>query len=57
LPSSWGKRRTETARFYVYEIHVWSFYEAKYDVEEVKYVLPYVEWLLQYTKKALAHER
>jgi len=57
LAQQLGEERIKAARFYAYGIHVWGFHEAEYGIGEVRYVLPYVGWLLQYTKKALAHER
>jgi len=48
-----GEDRIRTAWSYAYEIHVWGFHETKYGNEEVKHSLPYIEWLLQYAKKAL----
>ena len=33
-----------------FEIHVWGFHEGKYDVEEIKRSVPYVEWLVGYVK-------
>ena len=40
-----------------YDIHVWGFHEAKYDIEDVKATLPLAKWLLEYTKKILIQHR
>jgi len=48
-----GEERIRTAWAYAYEIHVWGFHETKYGIDIVKQTLPYIEWLLQYTKKIL----
>ncbi|NPB01057.1 MAG: superfamily I DNA and RNA helicase and helicaseubunit [Crenarchaeota archaeon] len=36
-----------------YDLHVWGFHEAKLDIEDVRLDLPYVEWLLEYTRKII----
>lgn len=36
-----------------YDIHVWGFHERKYDVEDVKPILPLAKWLLEYAEKLL----
>ncbi len=36
-----------------YDVHVWGFHEAKYDMEEIEADLPHVEWLLEYTRRAI----
>jgi len=54
LAQQLGDERIRTAWAYAYEIHVWGFHEAKYGIDIVKQTLPYVEWLLQYTKKTVS---
>jgi len=48
-----GEERIRAAWAYAYDIHVWGFHEAKYEIEEVKHTLPYIDWLLEYTRRAL----
>jgi len=57
LAQQLGDERIRTAWAYAYEIHVWGFHEAKYGIDIVKQTLPYVEWLLQYTKKIVGAGR
>ncbi len=35
-----------------YDIHIWGFHEGKYSVEDVAEDIGYVEWLLNYVKRA-----
>jgi len=48
-----GEERIRAAWAYAYDIHVWGFHEAKYEIEEVKHTLPHIDWLLEYTRRAL----
>jgi hypothetical protein len=34
-----------------FEIHVWGFHEGKYDIEDIKRSVPYVEWLVDFCSK------
>jgi len=36
-----------------YDIHVWGFHEAKYEVEDVREDLKHIEWLLNYVKQII----
>jgi len=45
--------RIESAWAVAYEVHVWGFHEAKYDVEDIKDDIKYAEWLLNYTKQVV----
>jgi hypothetical protein len=37
-----------------YDMHVWGFHEAKYDVEDLKDDVEHVKWLLSFTKQVMA---
>jgi hypothetical protein len=37
-----------------YDVHVWGFHEAKYDVEDLKDDVEHVKWLLSFTKQVMA---
>ena len=36
-----------------YEIYTWGFHEAKYSIEDIEDDVKYVEWIVEYTKKAV----
>ena len=36
-----------------YDIHVWGFHEAKYNIEDVEDDVKYAEWIIEYTRKTL----
>lgn len=48
-----GEERISYAWSKAYEVHVWSFHEAKYRVEDVETALPIVSWLLSYARGLL----
>jgi hypothetical protein len=37
-----------------YDVHVWGFHEAKYDVEDLKDDVEHAKWLLSFTKQVMA---
>jgi hypothetical protein len=37
-----------------YDVHVWGFHEAKYDVEDFKDDVEHAKWLLSFTKQVMA---
>jgi len=37
-----------------YDVHIWGFHEAKYEVEDIREDLQYAKWLIEYVKKLLA---
>ncbi len=48
-----GEPRIRSAWANAYDVHVWGFHEAKYDVETLEAVLPDVEWLVGYVRQLL----
>jgi len=53
LAKKLNEPRVEYIWAVAYDIHVWGFHEAKYDVEKIKGDVTHVEWLLNYTKKLI----
>lgn len=51
-----GEDRVRLAWKDAYDIHVWGFHEAKYDVEDVKASLPLARWLLGYARRVLKQQ-
>ncbi|HEW93747.1 superfamily I DNA and RNA helicase and helicaseubunit [Candidatus Geothermarchaeota archaeon] len=43
--------RIEEAWAIAYDIHVWGFHEAKYDIGDIEDDIKYAEWIINYTKK------
>jgi len=37
-----------------YDVHVWGFHEAKYDVDDLKDDVEHAKWLLSFTKQVMA---
>ena len=52
-----GEERIRVTWALAYDVHVWGFHEAKYTLDDVKPLLPYVEWLLDYTRNKLEERR
>ena len=48
-----GEPKIRFAWANAYDVRVWGFHEAKYDVEIVSTVLPDIEWLVNYVKQLL----
>ncbi|ABL89082.1 PaREP1/PaREP8 domain containing family protein [Pyrobaculum islandicum DSM 4184] len=49
-----GEDRVRLAWKDAYDIHVWGFHEAKYDVRDVKAALPLARWLVEFVKSRVA---
>nr|WP_245521938.1 PaREP1 family protein [Pyrobaculum neutrophilum] len=49
-----GEDRFRLAWKDAYDIHVWGFHEAKYDVRDVKAALPPARWLVEFVKSRAA---
>ena len=45
------RKEIEDAWARAFNIHVWGFHEGKFDVEDIKPDVPYVEWLIDYVKE------
>ena len=48
--------RIEVVWAEAFELHIWGFHEKALNIEHIQPDLPYVEWLLNYTKEALNKE-
>ncbi|MHC1610710.1 MAG: PaREP1 family protein [Candidatus Methanospirareceae archaeon] len=48
-----GERRIEEVWAEAFDLHVWGFHEKSLDIEHIKPDVPYVEWLVSYTKGTL----
>ena len=46
-----GEPMIEQVWAIAYDLHVWGFHEAKYDIEDIKDDVKYAEWIIEYTKK------
>jgi len=40
-----------------YDVHVWGFHEAKYNIDDIKDDLEYVKWLLEFTEKLIKNKK
>lgn len=45
-----GERRIEEAWTVAFDLHVWGFHEKALGVEHIEPDIPYIEWLVDYTK-------
>ena len=48
-----GERKIEEAWTIAFNLHVWGFHERALGVEHIEPDVPYVEWLVNYTKEVL----
>ncbi|MGQ9469333.1 MAG: PaREP1 family protein [Nitrososphaerales archaeon] len=54
LASKLDEDRIEFAWSIAFDLHVWGFHERGLRVEDVKRDIPHIEWLIEYTEKALS---
>jgi len=49
--------KIEQAWAIAYDIHVWGFHEAKYNIEDIEEDVEYAEWIVKYTREALRRKQ
>lgn len=49
-----GEARIKDAWAGAYDLHVWGFHEHSLSIEDVNQEIPYVEWLVNYTKSKIS---
>jgi len=52
-----GEAKIKDAWAGAFDLHVWGFHEHSLDIEDVKQEIPYVEWLLNYTREILKESK
>lgn len=48
-----NKGQIEVVWAIAFDLHIWGFHEKALSIEHIKPDVPYVEWLVDYTKRAL----
>jgi len=53
LTKMFNEPRIESTWAIAYDLHVWGFHEAKYNIDEVKDDITYIEWIVKYAKEKI----